>query len=233
MTRTEHRFRASQSAGEVSAILFRPEHARWLYVFGHGAGAGMRHGFMERASAALGAEGIATFRYQFPYVEKNLRRPDPQPILLSTVRAAVAEAHAAAGDLPLLAGGKSMGGRMTSLASAGEPLVGVRGLVFFGFPLHAPGKPGAERADHLDRVGVPMLFLQGTKDKLASLELLTPVVERLGERATIHIVEDADHSFAMPKRSGRDLDDVLFELARTTSAWADGLADGRQDRRAP
>ncbi|HEU5310364.1 MAG TPA: alpha/beta family hydrolase, partial [Candidatus Eisenbacteria bacterium] len=124
------------------------------------------------------------------------------------------------------------GGRMTSLASAGEPLVGVRGLVFFGFPLHAPGKPGAERAEHLDRVGVPMLFLQGTKDKLASLELLTPVVERLGERATIHIVEDADHSFAMPKRSGRDLDDVLFELARTTSAWADGLAGGREDRRA-
>ena len=225
MTRTEHRFSASRSAGEVSAILDRPERARWLYVFGHGAGAGMRHGFMERASAALGAEGIATFRYQFPYVEKRLRRPDPQPILLSTVRAAVAEAHAAAGDLPLLAGGKSMGGRMTSLASSAEALPGVRGLVFFGFPLHAPGRLGAERADHLDRVEAPMLFLQGTKDKLASLDLLRPVVERLGERGTLHIIEDADHSFATPKRSGRDLDDVLFELARTASAWADGLVD--------
>ena len=224
MTRTEHRFPASRSAGEVSAILARPENARWLYVFGPGAGAGMRHGFMERASAALGAEGIATFRYQFPYTEKNLRRPDPQPILLSTVRAAVAEAHAAAGDLPMLAGGKSMGGRMTSLASSAEPLPGVRGLVFFGFPLHAPGKPGSERADHLDRVSVPMLFLQGTKDKLANLELLRPVLERVGPRATLHVLEDADHSFAMPKRAGRDLDDVLFELARTTAMWADGLA---------
>lgn len=223
MTRTEHRFQASRSAGEVSAIFDRPEHARWLYVFGHGAGAGMRHGFMERASAALGAEGIATFRYQFPYVEKRLRRPDPQPILLSTVRAAVAEAHAAASDLPLLAGGKSMGGRMTSLACAAEPLEGVRGLVFFGFPLHPPGKPGTGRSEHLDRVRAPMLFLQGTRDKLADLDLLGPLVERLGESATLHVVEDADHSFAVPKRSGRDLDDVLFELARTVSGWADGL----------
>ena len=230
MTRTEHRFQASRSAGEVSAILDRPEHARWLYVFGHGAGAGMRHGFMERASAALGAEGIASFRYQFPYVEKRLRTPDPQPILLSTVRAAVAEAHAAAGDLPLLAGGKSMGGRMTSLASAAEPLDGVRGLVFFGFPLHPLGKPGTERAEHLDRVRVPMLFLQGTKDRLANLDLLRPVLERVGDRATIHIVEDADHSFVVPKRSGRDLDDVLFDLARTTSAWADGLGERGEGR---
>ena len=224
MTRTEHRFLASRSAGEVSAILDRPEHARWLYVFGHGAGAGMRHGFMERASAALGAERIATFRYQFPYVEKRLRRPDPLPILLSTVRAAVAEAHGAAGDLPLLAGGKSMGGRMTSSAVAGEPLPGVHGLVFFGFPLHPIGKPGSERSEHLDRVSVPMLFLQGTKDKLADVDLLRTVIERLGPRATLHLVEEADHSFSLPKRTGRDLDDVLFELARAMAAWADGLA---------
>jgi predicted alpha/beta-hydrolase family hydrolase len=223
MTRTEHRFQASRSSGEVSAIFDRPERARWLYVFGHGAGAGMRHGFMERASAALGAEGIATFRYQFPYTEKGLRRPDPQPILLATVRAAVAEAHGAAGDLPLLAGGKSMGGRMTSIASAAEPLEGVRGLVFFGFPLHPPGKPGTDRSEHLDRVPVPMLFLAGTRDKLANLDLMKPLAERLGERATLHIVEEADHSFAVPKRAGRDLDDVLFELARTTSEWAGRL----------
>jgi predicted alpha/beta-hydrolase family hydrolase len=223
MTRTEHRFQASRSAGEVSAIFDRPERARWLYVFGHGAGAGMRHGFMERASAALGAEGIATFRYQFPYTEKGLRRPDPQPILLATVRAAAVEARTAAGDLPLLAGGKSMGGRMTSIASAAEPLEGVRGLVFFGFPLHPPGKPGTDRSEHLDRVPVPMLFLQGTRDKLANLDLMKPLVERLGERATLHIVEEADHSFAVPKRAGRDLDDVLFELARTTAEWAGRL----------
>jgi uncharacterized protein len=183
----------------------------------------MRHGFMERASAALGAERIATFRYQFPYVEKSLRRPDPQPILLSTVRAAIAEARAAAGDLPLLAGGKSMGGRMTSLAASAEPLEGVRGLVFFGFPLHPPGKPGTDRSEHLDRVTVPMLFLQGTRDKLANLELMKPLAERLGERATLHIVEDADHSFAVPKRAGRDLEDVLFELARATADWAGRL----------
>jgi predicted alpha/beta-hydrolase family hydrolase len=223
VTRTEHRFQASRSSGEVSAILDRPEHARWLYVFGHGAGAGMRHGFMERASAALGAQGIATFRYQFPYVEKGLRRPDPQPILLATVRAAVAEARGAVGHLPLLAGGKSMGGRMTSLASAAEPLDGVRGLVFFGFPLHPPGKPGTDRSEHLDQVPVPMLFLAGTRDKLANLDLMKPLAERLGERATLHIVEDADHSFAVPKRAGRDLDDVLFELARTTAEWAGRL----------
>ena len=124
-----------------------------------------------------------------------------------------------------------MGGRMTSLASAAEPWEGVRGLVFFGFPLHAPGKVGVERSEHLDRVEVPMLFLQGTKDKLASLELLRPVVDRLGERATLHIIEDADHSFAVPKRSGRDLDDVLFELARTTAGWADHLKPGDANRR--
>jgi uncharacterized protein len=229
VTRTEHRFQASPSAGEVSAILDRPEHARWLYVFGHGAGAGMRHGFMERASAALGAEGIATFRYQFPYVERRLRRPDPQPILLATVRAAVAEAQAAAGDLPLLAGGKSMGGRMTSLASSAEPLPGVRGLVFFGFPLHPAGKPGAERSEHLDGVPVPMLFLQGTNDKLANLDLLRPVLERVGETATLHVVEGADHSFAVPRRSGRDLDDILFELASTVARWADPLNRGKGD----
>jgi predicted alpha/beta-hydrolase family hydrolase len=223
VTRTEHRFQASRSAGEVSAILDRPANARWLYVFGHGAGAGMRHGFMEKTSASLGAEGIATFRYQFPYVEQRRRAPDPQPILLSTVRAAVTEAHAAAGDLLLLAGGKSMGGRMTSLASSAEPLPGVRGLVFFGFPLHPMGKPGNARSEHLDRVPVPMLFLQGTNDKLANLDLLRPVLERVGERATLHVVEEADHSFAVPKRAGRDLDDILFELARTVARWADEL----------
>lgn len=220
---SELRFVASKSSGEVSAILDRPESARWLYVFGHGAGAGMRHTFMNAAVRDLGARGIASFRYQFPYVEKGSSRPDPQPILLSTVRAAVTAAREAAGDLPILAGGKSMGGRMTSLAAADGGLPDVRGLVFFGFPLHAPGAPGTARADHLARVAVPMLFLQGTRDKLADLTLLRPIVDKLGQRAKMHVVEGADHSFAMLKSTGRTTADVLSELARTVSTWAEGL----------
>jgi predicted alpha/beta-hydrolase family hydrolase len=226
-TATELRFEASKSAGEVSALFERPASARWLMVLGHGAGAGMRHPFMEGAAAALGAKGIATFRYQFPYMEKKTSRPDPQPILLSTVRAAVNAAHTIADDLPMLAGGKSMGGRMTSLASSEERLPNVRGLVFFGFPLHATGAPSSNRADHLDRVLTPMLFLQGTRDKLAELEFLKPVVERLGSQATMHIVEGGDHSFAVPKKSGRALPDVLDELAQTIASWADKLASSK------
>ena len=223
-TTTELRFLASNSAGEVSALLLRPADARWLYVFGHGAGAGMRHRFMGAASDALAAQGIATLRYQFPYMEQRSRRPDPLPILLATVRAAVATARQAAPDRPLLAGGKSMGGRMTSQAAAAEEgLEGVRGLVFFGFPLHPPGAPGTSRADHLDHAPQPMLFLQGTRDKLADLDLLRPVIDRLGARATLHIVDGADHSFALPKRTGRDEADVLRDLARTTSEWTHKL----------
>jgi len=220
---TELRFQASRSAGEVSALLERPDTARWLMVLGHGAGAGMRHRFMEGAAAALAAHRIATFRYQFPYAEKRASRPDPQPILLATVESAAGAARAAAGDLPLLAGGKSMGGRMTSLACAKDGLSEVRGIVFFGFPLHPAGSPGIERAEHLDRVAAPMLFLQGTRDKLADLELLRPVVERLGPRATLCVVEGADHSFEVPKRSGRSLSDVLEELAQTVATWAEQL----------
>lgn len=217
----ELRFQASRSAGDVSAVLARPDDARWLLVLGHGAGAGMRHPFMESAAAALAGHRIATLRYQFPYMEKGSRRPDPQPVLLATARAAVAAARDAAGDLPLLAGGKSMGGRMTSLASAAEALPGVRGLVFLGFPLHPAGAPGTTRAEHLGRAGVPMLFLQGTRDKLAGLDLLRPIVEQLGARATLHIVEGADHSFAVPKTSGRTLADTIEEIARAAAAWAE------------
>jgi hypothetical protein len=223
-TTTELRFQASRSAGEVSALLERPDTARWLMVLGHGAGAGMRHRFMEDVAAALAARDIATFRYQFPYVEKRTSRPDPQPILLSTVQSAVAAARAAAPDLPLLAGGKSMGGRMTSLADAKDPLGGVRGIVFFGFPLHPPGAPDTARAEHLARVTAPMLFLQGTRDKLADLELLRPVIERLGPKATLYVVEGADHSFEVLKRSGRTSADVLQELAETVGKWAERLS---------
>jgi uncharacterized protein len=222
----ELRFTASRSAGEVSALLVRPDPARHLYVFGHGAGAGMRHRFMEAAADALARRGIATFRYQFPYLENGSRRPDPQPILLATVRSAVAAAREAAPDLPLLAGGKSMGGRMTSLAAAAEGgLPGVGGLVFFGFPLHPAGQPGTSRAEHLDRVPAPTLFLQGTRDKLADLDLLRPVLDRVGPRATLHVVEGADHSFEKLKRAGGSLVETLDELAAAVARWADSLKE--------
>jgi predicted alpha/beta-hydrolase family hydrolase len=220
---TEMKFLASRSAGEVSALLMRPDGARWMLVLGHGAGAGMRHRFMEDAAEALAARGIATFRHQFPYVEQGSRRIDPQPILLATVRSAVAAARASATDLPLLAGGKSMGGRMTSLAASKEPLEGARGIAFFGFPLHPAGEPGTQRAEHLAAVTIPMLFLQGTRDKLAGLDLLRPIVEGLGPRATLHVAEGADHGFDVLKRSGRTAADVLEELARTVAEWAERL----------
>jgi predicted alpha/beta-hydrolase family hydrolase len=209
--------------GEVSALLMRPEAARGLLVFGHGAGAGMRHRFMEAMSRHLAAVGMATLRYQFPYMEAGRRRPDARAILLATVRAAVEAARAAAPDLPLLAGGKSMGGRMTSLAAAAAPLAGVRGLVFFGFPLHPAGRPGTERADHLERVELPMLFLQGERDQLAELELLRPVCARLGARATLDVIPDADHGFHVPKSSGRADAEVLDRLADTVASWATAL----------
>ena len=204
-------------------MLLEPAEARCLLVFSHGAGAGMRHRFMEDAAERLADRGVATFRYQFPYMEKGSRRPDYGPILLKTVRSAVAAAGNVAGGLPLFAGGKSMGGRMTSLAAASEALNGVRGITFFGFPLHPAGKPGVARADHLGDVGVPMLFLQGTRDKLAPLDLLAPVCEGLGQRATLHVVEGADHSFHVLKRSGRTDDEVLDELVDTTRAWIDAV----------
>jgi uncharacterized protein len=175
---------------------------------------------MEAMSARLAASGIATLRYQFPYMEAGSRRPDARATLLATVRAAVAAAHAAAPDLPLLAGGKSMGGRMTSQAAAEAPLADLRGLVFFGFPLHPAGQPGAERADHLERVELPMLFLQGERDKLAELELLRPICTRLGARARLHVIPTADHGFHVPKSSGRTDAEVLDELAATVATWA-------------
>ena len=214
------RFRASRSAGEVSALLVRPDDARAMLALAHGAGAGMEHRFMAALAASLADRGVATFRYQFPYAERGSKRPDPAPLLEATVRSAVETAAPLAGGLPLFAGGKSMGGRMTSQAAAKEPLEGVGGIAFFGFPLHAIGKPGAEPAAHLNAVAVPLLFLQGSRDRLADLDLLEPVVRKLGSRATLHVIRDADHSFHVPARSGRTDAQVLDELAARTAAWA-------------
>jgi uncharacterized protein len=206
--------------GEVSALLQLPSNARWLLVLAHGAGAGMTHPFMEKLAAQLAAAGIATLRYQFPYMEQRRRVPDRPNVLTAAVVAAVHAAATAAPKLPLLAGGKSMGGRMTSQAAAQHPLEKVAGLVFFGFPLHPPNRPDTKRADHLAKVTAPMLFLQGTRDNLADLTLLKPICAKLGSLATLHIIDHADHSFHMPKTAGKTDADVLGELAGTTASWA-------------
>jgi len=214
-----------EGGGEVSALLLRPAQARRLLVLAHGAGAGMSHSFMEKLAGELAGVSVATFRYQFPYMEARRRAPDAPAVLTATVVAAVRAAAQAAPGLPLLAGGKSMGGRMTSQAAAQRPLDGVRGLVFFGFPLHPPNQPGTKRADHLAKVAIPMLFLQGTRDTFADLQLLRPVCTKLGSRATLHIIETADHSFHMLKKSGRSDPEVLRELAAKVASWAGGMEE--------
>lgn len=219
----ERRIRVSEGV-EVSSLLLKPARLSALYVLAHGAGAGMRYPFMESIAQHLAAQGIGTLRYQFPYTEKGGRRPDPEPVLLATVRAAILAGGEAADGAPLLAGGKSMGGRMTSRAAAAEPLLGVSGIVFLGFPLHPAGQPGVSRAEHLARVDLPMLFLQGTRDTLADLTLLRPIVEQLGARATLRVIEDADHSFHVLKRSGRTDEQVLDELARAIAEWREKLS---------
>ena len=215
----EIRFRVNDKAEEVSGLLLRSKSDKALLVLAHGAGAGMRHKFMESLCAKLAGRGIATLRYQFPYMEKGIKRPDPEAALTATVRSAVAAAKEFADGLPTLAGGKSMGGRMTSLAAAREPLDGIKGLVFFGFPLHAAGKPSADRGNHLFDVKVPMLFLQGSRDTLADLKLLKPLCQRLGKRAELFIVDGGDHSFHMLKSSGRSDDEVLDQVVDEVAAW--------------
>jgi predicted alpha/beta-hydrolase family hydrolase len=207
----------------MKTLLELPEAARALYVLAHGAGAGMDHPFMEAVAAGLAERGIGTLRYQFAYMERGSKRPDPPRVAHAAVRAAVAEAARHAPRLPLFAGGKSFGGRMTSQAQAIEPLPGVRGLVFLGFPLHAAGKPSDERAAHLFDVRVPMLFMQGTRDDLASLDLLAPLVKKLGARATLALFEEADHSFHVPARTGRKDAEVMNEMLGALAAWALGL----------
>ncbi|MEE2776940.1 MAG: alpha/beta family hydrolase [Acidobacteriota bacterium] len=215
---TELRFQATNSSGEVSALLDLPSEATAVYVLGHGAGAGMRHPFMATMAQRLSERGIGTFRYQFPYLEQGKKRPGPAVVDQKTVRSAVA----AVGEhtsLPILAGGKSYGGRMTGYAAADGGLEGVVGLVFLGFPLHAPGRDNTDRWEPMTRVEMPMLFLQGTRDSLAKLDLLEPVVEALRPAATLHVVDGGDHSFRTPKRLGRSQDQIFDELADAIAQW--------------
>jgi len=207
----------------VSGLLQQPPSARACYVLAHGAGAGMNHPFMENVAHGLASRGIATLRYQFPYMERGIKRPDPPPLAQATVRAAVAAAQRLLPDTPLIAGGKSFGGRMTSQAQAKAPLEGVHGLAFLGFPLHPAGRPSQDRAEHLFEVKIPMLFLQGTRDNLASLDQLEPVCKQLGKRATLKLFADADHSFHVPARTGRKDAQVLDEVLDALAAWLDNV----------
>jgi len=209
----------------VSALLDRADAPSAAYVFAHGAGAGMTHPFMERAAGALASRGIATLRYQFPYMECGSKRPDTPKVAHATVRAAVAEAARALPGVPLLAGGKSFGGRMTSQAQAAAPLPGVAGLVFLGFPLHPAGKPSIERAQHLAAIKIPMLFVQGTRDEMADVSLIESTVGALGARASLHWVQDGDHSFRVPARSARDPSQVLDGVFDAVERWIERVIE--------
>ena len=217
----ELKFEATPAKGEVSALMLRPGNASHLLVLAHGAGSNMRHATLATIAQRLAEVEIATFRYNFPYSERGTARDLPA-ICVATVRAAVAAAHRSAPDLPLLAGGHSFGGRMTSTAASETPLDGVGGLVFFSFPLHPPGQPGTKRADHLKNVNVPMLFLSGTRDEFAGLELLRPVCEGL-PFATLHVLDTADHGYRILKRTRQSQEDVFVEMARTVRDWSGAL----------
>jgi predicted alpha/beta-hydrolase family hydrolase len=216
-------------ATRVSGLLLAPKDARACYVFAHGAGAGMKHAFMAAVAAELAARSIATLRYQFPYMEKGGKRPDPPKLAHAAVRAAVAEAARLVPKLPLIAGGKSFGGRMTSQAQAASALPGVRGLAFLGFPLHPAGRPSQERGEHLFHIDIPMLFLQGTRDQLAMLDQIEPLCRSLGKRATLALFADADHSFHVPARTGRKDAQVRAEVLNRLCGWIDNIVEPRDD----
>jgi predicted alpha/beta-hydrolase family hydrolase len=217
----ERNVRIAVGDGEVSGLLIAPEGAPACFVFAHGAGVGMQHKFMADVANGLAERGVATLRYQFPYMERGSKRPDSPKVAQAAVRAAVAKAKELLPQLPLFAGGKSYGARMTSQAQADAPLPDMKGLVFLGFPLHPPGQPSDTRAEHLSGVQIPMLFLQGTRDDFADLEYLKPLVTRLGSRATLKLFDDADHSFHVPAKSGRTDAAVMRELLDALVAWMD------------
>ena len=219
---TELKFLATSSKGEVSALLMRPEDATHLLVLGHGASSNMRTPLLTTIAEHLADKKIATFRYNFPYSE-NKRGRDPNPVCVATIRSAVKAANEAAPDLTLLAGGHSFSGRMTTTAQAESPLEGVSGLVLFAFPLHPAGAPDTKRAEHLSSVHIPMLFLSGSRDALGELDLLEPTVKELGRRATLHLLDTADHSFKVLKRTRTSTEDVFDEMARVTAEWTEKL----------
>ncbi|HEX3652656.1 MAG TPA: alpha/beta family hydrolase [Rhizomicrobium sp.] len=221
---SEREIRIAVGEGEVSGLLMAPDNARACYVVAHGAGVGMRHKFMGAMAHGLAERGIATLRYQFPYMEQGRKRPDSPKVAQTAVRAAAVKAAELLPDVPLIAGGKSYGARMTSEAQADAPLAGVRGLAFLGFPLHAPGQPSDARAEHLSQVEIPMLFLQGTRDEFANLDYLNPLVKRLGARATLKLFEGADHSFRVPAKSGCTDAEVMNELLNALAEWIGRLA---------
>jgi predicted alpha/beta-hydrolase family hydrolase len=214
----ELKFVATLEKGEVSALLLRPDKASHILVMGHGASSNMRHAMLQNIAEQMAQAGIATLRYNFPYSERGTGR-DSQATCTATVRSAIAAAHKAASDLPILAGGHSFGGRMTSTAASESPLEHVRGLVFFAFPLHPAGEPDTKRAEHLQAVRIPMLFLSGTRDDLGHLDLLQPVCEKLGKRVTLHLLDTADHGFKVLKRSRTSKEDVFAEMARVMHEW--------------
>lgn len=224
----ELKFTATPEKGEVSALLTRPDAATHLLVLGHGASSNMRTPLLQTISEHLAEQRIATFRYNFPYSEKGGGR-NSVATCTATIRSAVAAAHEAAPDLPILAGGHSFSGRMTSTAQAESAIEGVKGLVFFSFPLHPAGEPSTKRADHLAAVNIPMLFLSGTRDALAELDLLQPVVKNLGERATLHLVDTGDHGFKILKRTRKTDEDVFVEMARVVREWASKLKTSKED----
>jgi uncharacterized protein len=223
MSQDAESLRIAVGSHEVEALLLVPDGAQWLYVLGHGAGAGMRHRFMADLATRLAERGVATLRYEYPYMTAGSKRPDPAPRLEAVTRGVVAFAAVQWPELRITAGGKSMGGRMTSRAQAAAPLPRVEGLAFTGFPLHPAGSPGTDRADHLRDVHVPMLFLQGTRDTLADLDPMRSVCAGIGDRATLHVIEGADHGFAVLKRSGRTGDEVMGEMVGITAEWLSGL----------
>lgn len=216
----ELKFLATQDKGEVSAILQRPDDATHLLVLGHGASTNMRHATLQSIADAMALQNIATFRYNFPYSENGTAR-NSTATCVETIRNAVKAAQTAAPDLPLLAGGHSFGGRMTSTAQSEESLENVKAIVFFSFPLHLPGRPATTRAEHLGKIEIPMLFLSGTRDELATLDLLEPVVKGLGDTATLHLIDTANHSYKVLKKTRTSTEDVFTEMARVTREWVD------------
>jgi predicted alpha/beta-hydrolase family hydrolase len=219
LTKKSLRINISKSIGDVSALFYSPGDAEYVLVFAHGAGAGMKNKFMEQVSLSLAELEIATLRFNFPYIEKGKKMPDTKPVCVATINSVVEKASKLCPGIPLFAGGKSFGGRMTSTAASEGMLPNVKGIVFFGFPLHAPGKPSNERAEHLYKVNVPMLFLQGTRDALASLDLLKPVCEKLGKKAELFIIDGADHSFHVPKENNMKDSDVIELICKEVKRW--------------